>query len=372
MAAPDQPFPILSALSRIFDREEEMPTEPTACLRRVGWIVANSFKRDGAMPSGHSLAEELCSATSGERSELVWNPYTTSIVNKPNPAIKHGWVLKEVADTCRSTLNRSAKLRYEYTSPVTGKNHWLKLASRGGGSHEFAAFAVRANLIHWYQNEEFCTFAHTCLRGALEDRDLELLGHSMDLELVAVCADYVTYTRYNMKKNDCIVHRTYTTDHLETVSIFHFDGAGATGRVPHFCPFTLDNHVNYNSRNEAVMWHKSNDQAVHIRLERLGQDLRAVTSYLGDRPGWMGEMDAGNPVVVPLRYLSQRLTMRRRARLVRVARTLLVARAQEAEERRAADPVKKCAACAVEAVKGQLALGIENTEPGAKRPCARA
>ena len=38
--------------------------------------------------------------------------------------------------------------------------------------------------------------------------------------------------------------------------------------------------------------------------------------------------------------------------------TFLVARAQEAEERRAADPVKKCAACAVEAVKSQLALGI--------------
>ena len=365
MAAPDQSFPILSALSRIFNREEEMPTEPTTCLRRVGWMVADSLKRDGAMPSGHSLAEELRFVTSGWRSMLVWNPYSMSVVNTNNPTIQHGWVLKEVADTCRSTLNKSAKLRYDYTCPITGKIHPLQLTTRGGGTHEFAAFAVHGNLIHWYQNEEFCTFAHTCLKGALED---------VDLELVAVRADDVTYTRYNMKKNDCIVHRTYTTDHLETVSIFHFHGNGATGRVPHFRPFTLDNHINYNSGNEAIMWHQSYEQSVKDRLERLSQDLRVVAGHLGD--GHAGDPDrrgnAGIPVVVNLRHLSGRLTRRRRARLLRVARTLLVARAQEAEERRAADPVKKCAACAVEAVKSQLALGIEPIEPSAKRPCAGA
>jgi hypothetical protein len=365
MAAPDPLLPLLSALSRIFDREEEMPKEPTTCLRRVGWIVADSFKRYGAMPSGHSLTEELRSATLGERSVLVWNPYTVSVVNEPNPAIQHGWVLSEVADTCRSTVVKSAKLRYEYTSPVTGKSHALRLTIRGGGAHEFAAFVVQGNAIHWYHNEEFCTFAHTCLKWDLED---------VDLELVAVREDDVTYTRYNIKKNDCIVHRTYTTDHQETVSIFHFHGAGAAGRVPYFRPFTLDNHLNYNLGNEAIMWHQSHEQSVHNRLVRLSQDLRAVTGYLGD--GHAGDPDrrgnAGIPVVVNLRHLSRRLTMRRRARLARVARTLLVARAQEAEERRAADPVKKCAACAVEAVKSQLALGIETTEPIAKRPCVEA
>lgn len=296
---------------------------------------------------------------------LVWNPYTISVVNTNNPAIQHGWVLKEVADTCRSTLIKSAKLRYEYTSPVTGKSHALQLTIRGGGAHEFAAFTVRGNVINWYQNEELCTFAHTCLKGALED---------VDLELVAVHADHVTYTRYNMKKNDCIVHRTYTAEYLETVWILHFHGAGAAGRVPHFRPFILDNHLNYNLGNEAIMFHQSHEQSVHNRLERLSQDLRAVTRHLGD--GYAGDPDrrgnAGIPVAVCLRHLSRRLTMRRRARLLRVARTLLVARAQEAEERRAADPVKKCAACAVEAVKSQLALGIDNTEPSAKRPCAGA
>ena len=365
MAAPDEYFPILCALSRIFDREEEMPKEPTTCLRRVGWIVADYLKRDGAMPSGHSLAKELRYVTSGGRSMLVWNPYTASAMNKPNPFIKTGWVLKEVADTNRSLLVKSAKFGYEYISPDTGKSHAFQLTTRCGNAHEFAAFTVQGNAIHWYQNEEFCTFAHTCLKRDLED---------VDLELVAVREDYVTYTRYNIKKNDCIVHRTYTTDHLETVNIFHFHGAGAAGRVPHFRPFTLDNHLNYNLGNEAIMTYQSHVQSVHLRLERLSQDLRAVTGHLGDRHA--GDPDrrgnAGIPVAVCLRHLSRQLTMRRRARLLRVARTLLLARAQEAEERRAADPVKKCAACAVEAVKSQLALGIETTEPVAKRPCVEA
>ena len=54
-----------------------------------------------------------------------------------------------------------------------------------------------------------------------------------------------------------------------------------------------------------------------------------------------------------------------RRRLVRVARAFLLKSAELAERRRAGDPVRKCAACAVEAVKSQLALGIEG--PDAKR-----
>ena len=64
--------------------------------------------------------------------------------------------------------------------------------------------------------------------------------------------------------------------------------------------------------------------------------------------------------------ISALLAERTRRRFVRVASNFLLAKAQAAEERRAADPVRKCAACAVEAVKSQLALGIE---PATKRMC---
>ncbi|MGB1591353.1 MAG: hypothetical protein ACPIOQ_01265, partial [Promethearchaeia archaeon] len=63
--------------------------------------------------------------------------------------------------------------------------------------------------------------------------------------------------------------------------------------------------------------------------------------------------------------IGEALTQQLQRRLVRVARTFLLKSAELAERRRAGDPVRKCAACAVEAVKSQLALGIEG--PDAKR-----
>ena len=44
--------------------------------------------------------------------------------------------------------------------------------------------------------------------------------------------------------------------------------------------------------------------------------------------------------------------------MLRVARKLLLVKAQWKEEARATDPVRKCAACAIEAVKGRLALDM--------------
>ena len=54
-----------------------------------------------------------------------------------------------------------------------------------------------------------------------------------------------------------------------------------------------------------------------------------------------------------------------RSRIFRIAYKFLLTLGEKAEQRRAADPVRKCAACAVQAAKGQLALGIE--KPDAKR-----
>jgi hypothetical protein len=47
------------------------------------------------------------------------------------------------------------------------------------------------------------------------------------------------------------------------------------------------------------------------------------------------------------------------ARINRIVRQTLLARAQALEEARAQDPVKRCAACAVQAAKDQLVLGLE-------------
>ena len=54
-----------------------------------------------------------------------------------------------------------------------------------------------------------------------------------------------------------------------------------------------------------------------------------------------------------------------RSRIFRIAYKFLVIMGEKAELKRAADPVRKCAACAVQAAKSQLVLGIEG--PDAKR-----
>ena len=65
--------------------------------------------------------------------------------------------------------------------------------------------------------------------------------------------------------------------------------------------------------------------------------------------------------------ISELLTRQLKDRMYGIARKLLLVKAQWREEALAADPIKKCAACAVQAAKDQLVLGLE---PAAKRVCA--
>ena len=62
-------------------------------------------------------------------------------------------------------------------------------------------------------------------------------------------------------------------------------------------------------------------------------------------------------------HIGEALTQQLRRRLVRVARAFLLKSAELAERRRAADPVRKCAACAIEAVKSQIARASRAPTP---------
>ena len=64
-------------------------------------------------------------------------------------------------------------------------------------------------------------------------------------------------------------------------------------------------------------------------------------------------------------HIGRALTEAMRSRIFRIAYKFLLTMGENAEQRRAADPVKKCAACAIQAAKSQLVLGIEG--PNAKR-----
>ncbi len=66
------------------------------------------------------------------------------------------------------------------------------------------------------------------------------------------------------------------------------------------------------------------------------------------------------------RAIGRLLQQQLERRLVRALRDALLGKAQALEEERARDPVKRCAACAVQAAQDPLVLGLE---PETKRQC---
>jgi len=66
-------------------------------------------------------------------------------------------------------------------------------------------------------------------------------------------------------------------------------------------------------------------------------------------------------------HINYALTEAMRSRIFRIAYKFLLTMGEKAEQRRAADPVRKCAACAVQAAKSQLALGIEGPDTKRRR-----
>jgi hypothetical protein len=147
-----------------------------------------------------------------------------------------------------------------------------------------------------------------------------------------------------------LVHRLFTTSHESWVSIRHFGVDSGIEHVPYIGNWALHNQLYYDPAHDAVLNHNEGANATRNRLENLARAIRTITKNAG------GPVRSGTWIELPL--LSAQLSHQRRSRFVRIARTLLIHRAQAREEARARDPVRKCAACAIEAVKSQLALGL--------------
>ena len=89
-------------------------------------------------------------------------------------------------------------------------------------------------------------------------------------------------------------------------------------------------------------------------LERLfaSTDWNQITRWAQCRQTGAGDHRA-------FRAIGRLLQQQLERRLVRALRDALLGKAQALEEERARDPVKRCAACAVQAAKDQLVLGLE-------------
>lgn len=338
MSGSDPSCPLLAALQHLFDHEEELPDDPTAMLKRIGWVFAEKLYEAGE--SGvHSLDSELQHVCDSDaRNKVAWCPVSFSLRHPFSATPLHGWCLDVVLDV--DSLRKNAKSVYKYRSPVDDRKHNVHLTIRMG-CHEFACFQLKGRICYWHSHAGHNTIVadHGGSLGVLHG--------------VAIRAATVTYARYEAAPaGTCLVHRLFTTSHESYMSIKRFREDPSWLHMPYIGNWAIHNQLYYDPAHDAVLNHNEGTNTAQLRLEKLAAAIRAITKH--DRAATWTEL--------PL--LSAQLSRQRRSRFVRIARTLLIHRAQAREEARARDPVKKCAACAIEAVKSQLALGIE---PASKR-----
>lgn len=337
MSGWDAPTPFLDALAHLFDHQEELPDDPVASLKRIGWVFAEKIYEVGQSVV-HCLDDELLHACNTvARSKLVWCPCSFSM-RTPYSARTDlcGWHIDQVLHVDSAVQRRNAKFTYKYVSPVTHKEHLLDLAIRLE-RHEFAQFRLKGQTYFWHFHDGYSAIAWHNPPSS----------HVLDaIHIVALRAAVVSYARYDVPSTTCLIHHLFTTSHESLVSIKRFRNQGHEV-MPNIGHFSFYNQVHYNAEMDAWTNHNDTDSSLQRRLDKLAWTIRAITSSYTRVP----------QTKLPL--LSAQLSLQRRSRFVRIARTLLLARAQAREEARARDPVKKCAACAIEAVKSQLALGIE-------------
>ena len=329
-----QDYPLLSALAHLFDHEEDLPDDSVAKLRHVGWVLAEKWYESGNS-GGCTLNDELRRmCDDGARNHVAWCPASFSFRHPYDLGTpEHGWFLDIIVHVDNSSKN--CKFAYKYHSPVTNFQHDVDLSIRLE-LHEFACFVLKGQSFYWHAHDGYNTIVSD--HGA----------HHGAVHCVAVRSANVTYARYDPAPGArvALVHRLFTTSHESWVSIKRFGEYPLIQQAPYLSNWTLHNQLYYDPAHDAVVNDNEGPNATRNRLEKLAFDLRAITKH------------AHVSTWTELPLLSAQLSRQRRSRFVRIARTLLIHRAQEREEARARDPVRKCAACAIEAVKSQLALDL--------------
>ena len=336
----DREPPYLTALAHLFDHQDELPSDQAARLRRIGWVFAEKWYEYGESEA-HSLDDELRHACDNvARSKLVWSPASFALQHPHGPTAQRGWYIDQMLHMDNAALRRNAKFTYKYHSPVTHKEHRLDLSIRLQ-HHEFAHFTLKGQNYFWHFHDGYV---------AIVWHDGRVTDLMEALHIVTFRAAAVTYVRYDVPNATSLIHRIFTTSHESCVSIKRFRDPRVDSE-PQFGHWNFYNQMYYNPEHDAILNHNGGVSSTRRRLEQLAEDVKAVTSN-GTSVPWK-----------ELPLLSERLSRQRRSRFVRIARTLLLARAQVREERVASDPVKKCAACAIQAAKSQLVLGLGHKRP---------
>jgi|SaaInlV_125m_DNA_1040241.scaffolds.fasta_scaffold17809_3 hypothetical protein len=334
----------LRALENLFDREHELPAHATQVLKSIGWAFAQHM-HDSGSSSTQNLRKQLLSACAGARGHVNWSDTCLDLVKRVTALPNEGWCLKRINGIVQDDGRDDSKLEFVYANKFKAKTHHsVHAAFRSHLNMDIVSFTLNGNQYYWFCGYNFCIVCRDWQDGVLE----VVLSRSAS----------VTYSCYAQQTNTCVAQTTFTTSLDTQLWMKRFWSSSETdearqGVRGRYCPFKsiwmprMETVVDFNM-NTGLDDHPQ----PYTRLRQLKVGLEAIT----ESKHLCAIMARRDTTHFP--NLSGLLTKQLHARFARMASKLLYAKLQEAQERLASDPVKKCAACAVESVKSQLVLGI--------------
>ena len=355
-------YVLTDVLEQLWEREDDLPSNSTDLLKRIGWKVAQ-FMYDRATSHCNDLHVELSAKCGGDRGHVSLNTHTLEVARQARyPA--SGWCLSAINHL--EVNNNTASAKYEYTyccetrNPLDGsrRRHVLTVAQRGR-HYEIAIFAVKGHTFYYFGSSDVTAIIKDCDWSLhvdpIANRRLATNPHYV-IELVSTKAASVTYVRHDRTNTKSIVETTFTNCMTRSWNVRTFVNNAFTNTSnftaapfgPHAKMTPLHTLVHYNER---TMLDDYGDP--WMRLESIAAQIVKLTRPVQVSP-------RGKVALCPL--LSAMLTRQLKARMLRIATKLLLVKAQWREEAIAADPVRKCVACAIEAVKGRIGLGMVESD----------
>jgi len=321
----------LSTIEYLMEHQKEFPTDPTKLLNHVAWLWSQRMS-----DAGHSewldLHEQMHSACPGARGLLECNLHSTSMhrpLGMQPPDC--GWYLVWVVHTSRPSGEPSGKFMYQYKSPSGNTDcvQWGTFKDQEGEGHtRIASFHINNVRIYWYQ---YCNLGVFFLPTDWRNPN----RRQFVLEVVRPQAAIFRYALYSSLTNTTCVTTTYTS----SLAVVWDAGECAPWVAQPLEDRGLPQPIDLVDYQDGPATHGSAGLPTLFRFISAALLIgRSLDAYP---------------------HISLLLTKQLRDRLWHVGSTLLFTMVQRKQELIAADPVKKCAACAVEAVKSQLALGIE-------------
>lgn len=350
----------LSALEWLFDNEETLPKEPSALMKRIGWVWAQRQYASGDS-EWHDLHPRLMEACSHSMT-FTYDPGASVMINNaslndagrtPPP----GWRIVTITHMEASDRIEGGKCTFGYHS-ASGKFHAVVWAKRSD-THHHAFFELNGHRIYMFQvhssnanDNPQVFFVMLATWAVTVHSPLHVVHPTSGMFAYARCWPPIqteTHVPF-FRSHDCVQLWYFTESNTVIYAQNKYRFMESTSDQPQ--PFPLD--------VDAVLLNKFTDYDEDTLL-----DHRA-----GPRGDRIWKFERGLKLVAPTNLqaimlvrgrkveISNFLTNQLRRRHLRVARKLLYTKLQEAEEDFAEDPVRRCAACAIESVKHQLALGM--------------